>query len=134
MPTSVDRTENDILDQDIQRLRDVGHQVEVFVDAGQVGVVVVGFRLPAGAYNKERTDLLLRTDAQYPQSAMDMFWVDEDLVLGDGRVPTAADSMEAHFERTWRRYSWHRNAAWIPGRDDLVSHLEFCTARLQRPE
>jgi len=106
----------------------------VLTDGSQIGVVVVGWELPDGQYNLERTPLLLRTDTAYPASAMDMFWVDQGLTLADGRIPTGGESIEMHFGRPWRRYSWHRNTAWVPGRDDLVGHFEFCIARLQRAE
>ncbi len=134
MRTSDPITGSEALDADIQRLRDDGYDVDVLVEGGQVGVVIMSFELPPGVYNRRTTDILLRTDLQYPMSAMDMFWVDDALLLASGAEPAGANSLEAHFGRTWRRYSWHRNAPWEPARDDLPSHFEFCVARLQRPE
>jgi hypothetical protein len=90
--------------------------------------------LPDGIYNIKASDLLMQSSVQYPATEMDMFWVQEDLRLADGRMPQGADSVEMHFGQRWRRYSWHRNAPWRPGRDNLLGHFEFALARLQRSE
>lgn len=132
--TSAPSTGNEQLDRDIERLAALGFQVDVLQEAGQIGVVVRAYPLSPGAYIRDRTSVLLKTDLAYPQSAMDMFWVDADLMLAGNRLPAGGESVEVHFGLSWRRYSWHRNTPWKPGRDDLVSHFEFCAARLQRAE
>ena len=135
MPTSASGTANEVLDGDIERLRVVsGCQVEILLDGAMVGIIVQRLELPSGVYNKPRSDLMLQATVQYPASAMDMFWAEPDLLLSDGSIPAGAESMESHFGRQWRRFSWHRNAEWLPGRDDLVGHFEFAVARLQRPQ
>jgi hypothetical protein len=63
---------------------------------------------------------------------MDMFWVDPALQLASGEEPQSSN-LEVHFGRTWRRFSWHRNSPWVPGRDDLLTHLEFARVRLNDP-
>ena len=118
------------LDTDVARLAEE-YDVELLQDGMLVGVVLRGVPLPAG-YNKDSCDLMVQTTIQYPASAMDMLWVDEDLLLTGGAVPQSGESMEGHFGRTWRRFSWHRNSPWVPGRDDLGGHIEFCLARLQQ--
>jgi hypothetical protein len=127
--------DNPLLQEDAETLAaETNSEIEILRNGDLVGVVVRGLALPAGMYSKPATDLLLQTTHQYPASAMDMFWVDPDLTLASGAVPLGGESIESHFGRTWRRYSWHRNAPWVPGRDDLSSHFEFAVARLQRPE
>jgi len=134
-PTSaLNKTGNEALDRDVERLAGLGYQIEVLCDGLQVGVVVCGYPLSKGAYSAGQTDILLRTDLAYPQSAMDMLWVDQDLTLANGSIPAGGESLEVLFGRTWRRLSWHRNLPWKPGRDELVGHFEFCVARLQRSE
>jgi Prokaryotic E2 family E len=122
---------NPELDEDVSRLVAAGQEVELLTDGMLVGVVVKELVLPPG-YNMSHSDLLMETTTQYPAAAMDMFWVDQQLFLESGAMPAGGESIEIHFGRTWRRYSWHRNSAWVPGRDDLVGHFEFCVARLQR--
>jgi hypothetical protein len=132
MPTSAVETGNETLDADLERLAQLGYSVETLVAGVEIGIVVKNLQLPAG-YNCAQTDVLLKTTMLYPASAMDMFWVSPTLLLAAGGVPQAGDSMESHFGLTWRRYSWHRNTEWRPGRDDVVSHFDFALARLQRP-
>jgi hypothetical protein len=137
MPTlvSVSGLNNPLLTQDAEQLAaQLQCDVELVQEGAQVGVIVRWLSLPDGIYNRPQTDLLMQTTGQYPAADMDMFWVDRELLLFDGRVPQGAESLEPHFGRMWRRYSWHRNAPWLPGRDSLISHFEFSVARLQRPE
>lgn len=135
MQTLASDVANPLLGQDLAQLsRQLGCRIDLLREGVQLGVVVRGFRLPTGLYNKPTTDLLMQTTTQYPASEMDMFWVDEDLVLVDGRMPQGGESVETHFGSRWRRYSWHRNAPWQPGRDNLVGHFEFAVARLQRAQ
>jgi hypothetical protein len=106
----------------------------LLVEGSLVGVVIRSFELPDGIYNKNRSDVLLQTTVQYPASGMDMFWVEPDLTLANGSAPAGGEAIEPHFGRQWRRYSWHRQVPWNPGRDDLLSHFDFAVARLERPE
>jgi hypothetical protein len=124
---------NEALVEDLERLSEQGFEVDVLVEGAEVGIVIRGVPLPPGAYSIANTDLLLKTTTLYPQSEMDMFWVDPDLVLASGAEP-ASSNLEMHFGRPWRRFSWHRNTPWVPGRDDLLGHFEFARARLQRPQ
>jgi hypothetical protein len=121
--------DNPILAEDIDRLAEAGFDTELLREGDQVGVVVRAVPLPEGRWSQESTDVMLMTTVLYPQSAMDMFWAPPDLCLPSGAEP-AASSLEMHFGRPWRRFSWHRNTDWRPGRDDLLSHLEFTRARL----
>lgn len=123
---------NELLDEDLARLRDQGFDCEVLCSGPEVGIVIRDVPLPEGVFSKSATDVLLKTTTLYPQSEMDMFWVDPDLVLASGAEPTASN-LELHFGRSWRRFSWHRNCPWVPGRDDLLTHLEFARARLKQP-
>ncbi len=135
MPISGLGIDNALLEEDAATLAtETSCSVGLLRAGDLVGVVVRRLALPADIYNKTATDLLLQTTVQYPQSAMDMFWVDQDLTLASGAVPAGAESIEQHFGITWRRYSWHRNVAWVPGRDCLCSHFEFAVARLQRAQ
>jgi hypothetical protein len=122
-------SDNPLLAEDLGRLAEAGYDTELLRAGDQVGVVVRNVPLPEGRWSQDSTDLMLMTTVLYPQSAMDMFWTRPDLHLASGGEPTASN-LEVHFERSWRRFSWHRNAEWRPGRDDLLSHFEFALARL----
>lgn len=135
MPISGPGIDNPLLVEDVAKLAaETGCEIDALRDGDLVGVVVRDLILPPEIYNKRMSDLLLQTTVQYPLSAMDMFWVDADLTLATGAVPAGGESIEHHFGAAWRRYSWHRNVPWVPGRDCLSSHFEFAVARLQRSE
>ena len=92
-------------------------------------------------YNKPSTNVLLRIPRSYPDSGLDMFWTDPDLVLTNGAVPNGAQLMEQYPSldtlpefagKQWRRFSWHPQfgpARWNPNLDNLVSYLEFVRKR-----
>lgn len=124
---------NPVLVEDLERLREQGFDYELLVDPPEIGVVVRNVPLPDGVFTQPASDILLKTTYLYPQSEMDMFWVEPELRLASGAEPLASNP-ELHFGRAWRRFSWHRNCAWIPGRDDLLTHFEFARARLENPQ
>jgi hypothetical protein len=106
--------------------------VEVVEEAAQRFIILRGLALPPGAYQVANTDVLFITDAQYPLSAMDMFWTDLDVLLPDGSVPASADSIETYHGRQWRRFSWHRNGVWSIHGNPLLDHFEFMLDRFSK--
>ncbi len=122
-------SENTLLAEDLERLADSGFAYDVLDGGDEIGVVVRDVPLPPTLWSHPATDVLLKTTVLYPQSAMDMFWTRPELRLATGAEPQASN-LEVHFGDTWRRFSWHRNSEWIPGRDDLLTHFEFALARL----
>ena len=58
----------------------IGVTVDLQEDGTQVFVILRSLPLPCGAYRVTVTDVLFITDAQYPLSAMDMFWTDVDVL------------------------------------------------------
>jgi Prokaryotic E2 family E len=106
-----------------------GVRVDVERDGAQVYVLLRALPLPRGVYQVATTDVLFITDAQYPLSAMDMFWTDPSVLRPDGSVPIGGDNIEIHLGRPWRRFSWHRNGVWNPARNGLLDHFEFMQAR-----
>jgi len=128
---------SEILRRDADELaRATGCAVELIPNGGQIGVIVKQAPLPDGAYTKSRSDVLMLTDFQYPMSAMDMFYMEEDVHHTGGSIPPHAATIEPHVGRSWRRWSWHRNGIWKPGTDNLLSHwafVESCWAK-ERPQ
>jgi len=115
------------LEAEIEQLKQA-FQIQVAEDPQFVNLIFKEFPL-GSAYNLDSSDLLLRVPRTYPEAGPDMFWVDERLLLKDGRVPQAADSFETYLDRRWRRFSWHRSA-WNPSFDNMHSHIEFIRKRI----
>src|SRR3712207_5953157 len=97
MRTSARDISNPVLVEDVERLEAAsGCAVDLLCEGHLLGVVVRSYALPAGIYSKRHSDLMLQTNTQYPHSAMDMFWVDEDLTLANGRSPAGGESIEVY--------------------------------------
>jgi hypothetical protein len=110
----------------------VGYEVELVEGGVQVPVIIKQVRLPSGHFSVTTTDMLFLADAQYPLSALDMFWVELEVMRADGGVPANADQIEQYADRSWRRFSWHRNGIWNPNGNGLLDHFEFAMDRLVR--
>lgn len=97
-----------------------------FAEADENGlhcVVIHDFPLPPG-YQPEKTDLLLRLPAGFPDAAPDMWWCDPPVRLGTGSAPVAAESMETYLGRVWQRFSRHfQPGQWKPSRSGLATFL-----------
>ena len=87
--------------------------------------------MPLG-YNISKTDLLIFTSVAYPSAAFDMFWVNQELLLEDNRIPKAAEHIESHLESLWRRFSIHpyQQKPWNPSEDSLEGYLTYIVKRL----
>lgn len=115
------------LTAELDELRD-SYRIEVTEEAEVINVVCQDFPLGNG-YSVASSDLLLRIPRTYDDAGPDMFWVSPSVLLSSGGVPQNAESIETYCDRTWRRFSWHRN--WLPGKDNLHGHLEFIRRRLR---
>jgi hypothetical protein len=120
------------LEQDLEALRSQGYKVEPFRDPPTGNIIYLVFTdypLPKG-WNKPMTKLLLITDISYPNSKIDMFWVDQDLRLADGeRIPQAGGTIETYMGQSWYRFSWHVQK-WNPAVDNVISYLGTVDTRL----
>jgi hypothetical protein len=112
--------------------RQTGVKVDIVEDGAQRFVILNALSLPPNAYQVAVSDVLFITDAQYPISAMDMFWTDLAVVLPDGSIPAGGESIETYCGRQWRRFSWHRNGIWSPQGNPLLDHFEFMQARFAK--
>lgn len=122
----------DLLERHLQRLRDQGHQISFHPEPGWKGVVVVhDHPIPQG-YTLATSSILIRIPLNYPSGSPDMFWTDLDLLLAGGGIPANADYLESILGRNWRRFSWHPNGGWEPGRSDLGTYLGFIDSRLEQ--
>ncbi len=96
----------------------------------RIFVVFENYPLPSG-WNKKNTHLLLITDVSYPNSKLDMFWVDSDLLLDGNKIPQAGDAIETYLNQSWRRFSWHVQK-WNPAIDNIRSYLDTVDIRLRQ--
>ncbi len=118
------------LESDLNNLKEQGFQISCQRNGNQIYIVFDKYLLPKG-WNKNETKLLLISDISYPNSKLDMFWVDTDIRLADGRVPQAGDTIENHNGTQWRRFSWHVQK-WNPAIDNVISYLGTVNARLKQ--
>jgi hypothetical protein len=99
-------------------------------DGNQIFILFEKYPLPAG-WNKKETRLLLITDVSYPNSKLDMFWVEPGLKLEGGGTAQAGDAIENHLGQQWQRFSWHVQK-WNPAVDNVITYLGTVNARLRQ--
>lgn len=119
---------------DLQQLQQHYPSAEIHPDGAGHLVVIRGIRLPAH-WSSETIDMLFPVPQQYPQAALDMFWVSPGLSLKDGRQPeNAASFSRQYLGMSWQGFSWHYMAPnqWLPGKCNLLSHLRFSLSRLHQ--
>ena len=120
------------LESDLRVLEEQGHCISVHrnsSNANQIHVIFEKYSLPNG-WNKKVTRLLVNTDVSYPNSKIDMFWVEPGLAIDGGKVPQAAESVETHMGQLWQRFSWHVQK-WNPAVDNIITYLGTIDERLR---
>ena len=124
----------DELVQDLQVLKEQGHEYTIVEENTKIYIIFKDYPLPLGLYNMEKTDLLIFTTPHYPNANFDMFWVDQNLLLKNNSVPKSTETMENHAGRTWRRFSYHpyNNKPWNPAEDSVISFMSYVQQRLER--
>jgi hypothetical protein len=103
--------------------------VQIFQEVNRLFILIYGYRLPFSISQLEKTDVLFMADLQYPFSAMDMFWVDINVVRPNGSMFENSESLEEYIGRRWRRFSYHRNNIWNPAGNPLMDHFAFMETR-----
>lgn len=126
-------TAKELLEKHVEELSAVTSlRVEVLEQGNRLFVLLHDYSLSAGVSRVEKTDVLFITDFQYPLSAMDMFWVDIDVVRLNGSLFENSDSIEEYLGRKWRRFSYHRNGVWNPAGNPVLDHFAFMESRWTR--
>jgi hypothetical protein len=120
------------LENDVIILQKEGFEVTTIrnsTEGSRIYVLFNNYKLPRG-WNKATTKLLLITDISYPNSKVDMFWVDADLRLADGgKVAQSAGTIETYLDQPWQRFSWHVQR-WNPALDNVITYLATVDTRL----
>ena len=119
---------------DAEFLDQKGYRWDVGAADGFINLVIHEFPLPRG-YQVNRTSLLIRLPAGYPNSNPDMFWTHPDVVLVNGSYPVAADQHDVQYQgHGWQRWSRHFSGlVWRPGVDNIRSYLVAVRHELEKP-
>lgn len=109
---------------DLEYLKTKGIVFDQCVDDNKKGIVIRGWLLPEGMYDRERVDLLILIPNGYPDVRPDMFhlmpWV--RLVKGN-KYPNRADHAVNFGGHSWQRWSRHCDD-WRPGIDGIWTMLK----------
>ncbi len=121
-----------LLLEEVANLKKVGYHISLKEEGNQVFIIFRDFILPINGYNQANTDLLIWTGTNYPSCAFDMFWVDENLLLSDNKVPKNAEIIQILCKKKWRRFSIHpySQRRWNPSKDNLEIYLSYINKRL----
>jgi Prokaryotic E2 family E len=114
-------------DLDRQQLDAAGHRYSTYVEGELTLLVIRDYEVPGG-YSPRAVDLLLQIPRDYPDAALDMWWVFPEVRFErTSSRPTNTDVFQpfAGFApeptRQWQRFS--RHPQWRLGVDDLRSYL-----------
>lgn len=122
------------LEIDIEYLKSQGYDVDVCRDTtnpNRIFVIFNKYKLPKG-WNMPETNLLIITDISYPNSKIDMFWVDQNLRLANGNtMPQNGGCFETYNNTIWQRLSWHVQK-WNPAVDNVITYLGTIDSRLSQ--
>jgi len=120
-----------LLEEDEAYLKEKGYNYQLVTD-GDVGcLVILGYILASGKYDRDAVDLLICIPKGYNDAKLDNYYVDPPVRLkATGQYPPAADYFEDHAKRKWQRFSRHL-PQWRAGIDTLQNFLPFVHRELQ---
>jgi hypothetical protein len=114
-------------DVDRQHLEEHGYKFATYQEGNITLLVIENYVMPAG-YTPEVIDLLLQIPADYPDAALDMWWVYPTVTFANtGAHPLNTQVWQAFAgytpdpAREWQRFS--RHPQWRAGKDDLRTYL-----------
>lgn len=104
---------------------------ETIEEGGVQWLLLTDYRLPLG-FDRAVVDVAIQISAGYPAAQLDMAYFHPWIGTAAPRPIPAADVAQALDGRQWQRWSRHRTAEnpWVPGEDDLSSHLHYMDAWL----
>lgn len=120
-----------MLEQDEAYLKEKGFTFEVLPDGESCCVVIKGFVLTTGKYDRDVVDMMVCIPKGYNDAKLDNFYVDPELRLKSTKqYPDRANVFENHGARRWQRFSRHL-PTWRAGVDTLRSFLPCICRELQ---
>jgi len=117
-----------LLNEHIEELRARDYKINAHEIGNEVFIIFSDYPIPSEIWNRDTTKFLVKANQAYPLSKMDMFWVNPGLRLKNGNMPQNGDHHEDYLGQQWQRFSWHPEK-WTPGRDTLITFLEFIDHR-----
>jgi hypothetical protein len=120
-----------LLEADELYLKEKGYSYQLVAD-GEVGcLVITGYVLAPGKYDRDAIDLLICIPKGYNDAKLDNYYVDPHMRLkASGQYPPNADYFEDHVGRKWQRFSRHL-PQWRAGIDTLQTFLPLVHRELQ---
>ena len=113
-------------------------------DPGFTWVMLQGFPLPKGRFNRDVTTVLFMLPTGYPVTGPDNFAVEAELRIADGSMPPAfnlgntTSSWTVPVPGAWGWFSWHpqnwRPQATIEGGDNLIGYISSISLCLRGEE
>lgn len=112
-------------------LDSLGLTWETVEEAGVQWLLLADYQLPEG-FDRAVVDVAIQISAGYPAAQLDMAYFHPWIATASHRPIPAADVAQALDGRQWQRWSRHRTGEnpWIPGEDDLSSHVHYMDAWL----
>lgn len=123
-----------LLEDDELYLKGKGFVYETFAQTnGALFLVIRDYIIPANLF-PNKADLLVKIPPLYPQSQMDMFWLNPDVrLVANRQYPNAANVFEKYLDENWQRFSRHYSTeAWRPNVDSLANHLIYVERCLEQ--
>lgn len=119
----VGTTEFELPASDVEYLCSLGNRWKTIVENNIRRVLIYDYRIPDG-YTETAVNINLRIGANYPDEQIDMVYIYPPLLRTDGEV-IAALATDKFDGKEWQRWSRHRTPQnpWIPGEDDISTHL-----------
>lgn len=97
------------------------------------GLLIVGFPVPDGYAptngSIHQVELMLIIPQSYPAVNLDMFYFFPPLKKNNEQKIEKLQNA-THFGRPWQM--WSRHYPWTPGKDNLISHIEFVKSILEK--
>ena len=109
----------------------VGSFPDATISEGSDGTMLVtlpDMPLPSG-WSAKATRVRFVVPVGYPAAQPDCFWVDADLRLANGSLPSNSGAQSVPVAGTpalW--FSWHLSA-WRPSHDSLITYARFIARR-----
>jgi hypothetical protein len=98
------------------------------LEAGGQCYVLAGIEAPSPPWDHPSQHILIAIPAAYRNAGLDAFYLGLPYKFKDSAHPSVNGGLVAAKDRQWQLVSWHYKdgKAWVPGQDNLDSHIIHC--------